>query len=355
MSIGKWWSFRHQRLPKAKWEIARGGMQGILEDALHPSPGFCCMLWQFDTDNSTFSLKRAERKQLHMRFGLALPNVGRYSDIATLVDLAFLAESDGWDGIFLWDTLHYQADSQEVCDPWIALTALALNTERIHIGTMVTALTRRRPWKVARETATLDRLSGGRLIFGVGAGDEGDKGFTHFGEEQDSRTRAKLLDESLDILNGLWSGEPFSYSGEHYQVQKITFLPTPLQQPRIPVWIAGTWPRTGPMLRAARWDGVNAFAQREDGTFGEILPEEVVQLRAFMDEHRESDLPLDIVVSSNVFAAYDDEDAQALLIDYKDAGVSWCLQSVWPETDPEDVRTGLQRGRDTWYKYSLRE
>src|SRR5262249_22495073 len=132
-----------------------------------------------------------------MRFGLTLPNVGRYSDARMLAKLAGLAEEAGWDGFFLWDTLHFQADENAVCDPWIALAAIAMSTERIKIGTMVAAPTRRRPWKMARETSTLDHLSHGRFILGVGAGDGNDRGFTAFGEESDVRKRARLLDESL--------------------------------------------------------------------------------------------------------------------------------------------------------------
>src|SRR5215813_10339582 len=150
---------------------------------------------------------RTDKQEERMRFGLTLPNVGLYGDARTLSELASLAEDAGWDGVFLWDTLHYQADESPVCDPWIALAAVAMRTERIRIGTMVAAPTRRRPWKMARETTTLDHLSHGRLILGVGAGDGSDRGFTNFGEETDARMRAKLLDESLAILQGLWSGQ----------------------------------------------------------------------------------------------------------------------------------------------------
>src|SRR5215469_13561642 len=251
-----------------------------------------------------------------MRFGLTFPNVGAYGDARRLAELADLAEEAGWDGFFVWDTLHYQADENAVCDPWIALAAVAMRTQRIKIGTMVAAPTRRRPWKMARETTTLDHLSLGRLIFGVGAGDGSDRGFSDFGEERDVKKRARLLDESLEILQGLWSGQPFSYDGEHYHIKEIAFLPSPVQTPRIPIWIGGMWPRKGPMERAARYDGVNAFTKHDDGTFGDLTPAEIHQLKRFMDEHHTASTPFDIVTGARVFDAVDDEQARALLSAY---------------------------------------
>lgn len=279
-----------------------------------------------------------------MRFGVTLPNVGMYGDARTLAELASVAEEAGWDGVFVWDTLHFDADENAVCDSWIALAVMAMRTERIKLGTMVAAPTRRRPWKLARETTTLDHLSHGRFIFGVGAGDGSDHGFTHFGEERDVKERAKLLDESLEVLQGLWSGHPFSYSGEHYHVQEITFLPPPVQTPRIPIWIAGLWPRTGPMARAARFDGVNAFTKREDGTFGDLTPAAIQQLKRFMDEHHTASTPFDIVTGARVFEAVADDQAQALLQAYAAAGTTWCLENIWPQRAVDEVRAAIQNG-----------
>ncbi len=245
-----------------------------------------------------------------MKYGVILPNVGRFGDARTLADLARLAEEAGWNGVFLWDTLHYQAEEQAVCDPWIALAAIAMQTARITIGTMVAAPTRRRPWKMARETVTLDHLSHGRLILGVGAGDGGDRGFTSFGEESDAKKRAKLLDESLAILQGLWSGQPFSFDGEYYHIQEITFLPAPIQMPRIPIWIAGIWPREGPMQRAAHLDGVNAITRRADNSSAPLTPAEIEQLKRFMEEHHTASTPFDIVTTGPVFDAVQDEHAR---------------------------------------------
>jgi len=152
-----------------------------------------------------------------MRYGLCLPNGGACADARTLAGLAHLAEEAGWDGVFLEDYIVWQGHQDApTYDPWVALAAMALQTERIRLGTQVTPLSRRRPWKVARETVTLDHLSNRRLILGVGLGDTSiDVSFTHFAEVTDARLRSKMLDEALDVLVGLWSGQPFSYHGEH--------------------------------------------------------------------------------------------------------------------------------------------
>lgn len=279
-----------------------------------------------------------------MQYGLTLPNVGMYGDARILADLAHLAEQAGWDGFFLWDTIHYNAEEKAVCDPWIALAAIAMRTERIKIGTMVATPTRRRPWKMARETISLDHLSNGRFILGVGAGDGSDRGFTDFGEETDVRKRATLLDESLEILLGLWSGQPFSHSGEHYHINEITFLPVSVQTPRIPIWIGGIWPRKGPMARAARFDGVNAVTIHDKGTFANLTPAEIHHLKLFMNEHRTDASPFDIVVGGRVFDAVHDEQARAVLRAYAEAGTTWCLESIWPQRDFDGLCASIQQG-----------
>jgi alkanesulfonate monooxygenase SsuD/methylene tetrahydromethanopterin reductase-like flavin-dependent oxidoreductase (luciferase family) len=179
-----------------------------------------------------------------MQYGVNLPII---VDAQTLARLALEAEMAGWDGVFVWDCLsgnpENEPEKQAIYDPWIALAAIAMSTRRVRLGTMVTPLSRRRPWKVARETVTLDHLCQGRLILPVGLGSTIDAGFSKVGEEMDRKIRAEMLDEGLAILAGLWSGQPFSYIGQHYQVQEMTFLPPPVQQPRIPIWVVGAWPR----------------------------------------------------------------------------------------------------------------
>jgi alkanesulfonate monooxygenase SsuD/methylene tetrahydromethanopterin reductase-like flavin-dependent oxidoreductase (luciferase family) len=173
--------------------------------------------------------------------GIFLAPFDELADPTTLVELARRAEGSGWDGFFLWDHVNYRPPVRAVADPWIALAAIAGATERLRLGPMVTPLSRRRVQKVARETATLDRLSKGRLTLGAGLGSDRNGELEPFGEEADPRRRAELLDAGLDRLASFWAGE---------------FEPQPVQRPRIPVWVAGRWKtRRRPLARAARWDG----------------------------------------------------------------------------------------------------
>jgi Luciferase-like monooxygenase len=204
------------------------------------------------------------RFQTSMRYAASLPNAGASGDPRTLAELAELAEKAGWDAIFLEDYIIYNLENGQLptYDPWVALAAMATRTTRLRLGTLVTALPRRRPWKLAREVLTLDYLSGGRAILGVGLGDASiDRSFMNFGEPLDLRTRAEMVDEALEIITGLWTARPFSYSGKHYHLEEVTFLPAPIQQPRIPIWVGGTWPRRGKRAyrRAFSFEGFAGF------------------------------------------------------------------------------------------------
>jgi alkanesulfonate monooxygenase SsuD/methylene tetrahydromethanopterin reductase-like flavin-dependent oxidoreductase (luciferase family) len=191
-----------------------------------------------------------------MRSGLFLPLFDGLADPGVVARLSAEAEEAGWDGVFVWDRLRWQEPVVDVADPWITLAAIATATERIRLGPMVTPLARRRPAKVARETATLDRLSGGRLTLGVGLGsDRFGSDFSITGEELDERRRARMLDESLEILMAAWSGEPVHHRGEHYTVEGMRFLPRPVQRPGVPVWVAGSYGRPRPLRRAAGYQG----------------------------------------------------------------------------------------------------
>jgi alkanesulfonate monooxygenase SsuD/methylene tetrahydromethanopterin reductase-like flavin-dependent oxidoreductase (luciferase family) len=209
---------------------------------------------------------------------------------------------------------------------------------------MITPLARRRPWKLARETATLDRLSGGRLNLGVGLGYPPDLEFGTFGEETDDRIRAEMLDEGLTVLDGLWSGEEFSFAGEHYVVNAARFRPTPAQSPRVPVWCGGWWPNRRPFRRAARWDGV--IPEKVGGAT--LSPAEVEEIRAYVSEHRPGDEPFDVVING-----YSGEvDSDQTLDDYAAAGVSWWLERIEPfrlfsvEEARELILAGPPQGRD---------
>jgi alkanesulfonate monooxygenase SsuD/methylene tetrahydromethanopterin reductase-like flavin-dependent oxidoreductase (luciferase family) len=212
-----------------------------------------------------------------MRYAAALPTGGECGDVEFLVELAVLAERAGWDGVFLEDYLWYQGDPAiPTCDTWVALAAIAVRTSRVTLGIEVVALPRRRPWNVAREAAGIDRLSGGRLVVGFGIGDANEPGFTHTGEPLDDRTRAELLDEGLEIVAGLWSGEPFTHEGKHYRLREVTFRPRLVAEPRIPIWIGGGYPNPCAIERSLRWDGTCMY-RRDDG---HLRAEDVRDLRA---------------------------------------------------------------------------
>jgi alkanesulfonate monooxygenase SsuD/methylene tetrahydromethanopterin reductase-like flavin-dependent oxidoreductase (luciferase family) len=166
-----------------------------------------------------------------------------------------LRREPGWEGAFVWDHVAYRERGWPVADPYVVVAAVAEATEHMRIGVLV-SVPRRRPWKVAREMASLNLLSGGRLVFGAGLGSQAYEEFEAFGEDGDLRSRARKLDESLEIITGLWTGKPFAFQGRYYFVEETIFAPSPRQTPRIPVWIAGRWPNRGPFRRAARWDGV---------------------------------------------------------------------------------------------------
>jgi alkanesulfonate monooxygenase SsuD/methylene tetrahydromethanopterin reductase-like flavin-dependent oxidoreductase (luciferase family) len=167
-----------------------------------------------------------------------------------LVDVARETEAAGWDGFFIWDG--FVSDNA-----WVLLAATAMATKRIRIGTMLTALSRRRPWQLAGEVATLDRLSNGRAILSLGLGAADDLGFARVGEATDRKVRAELLDEGIELVTRFWSGQPFTFDGTHYHVDwDARHSYTPVQQPRIPIWVVGAWPSGKSMRRVLRCDGL---------------------------------------------------------------------------------------------------
>jgi alkanesulfonate monooxygenase SsuD/methylene tetrahydromethanopterin reductase-like flavin-dependent oxidoreductase (luciferase family) len=189
-----------------------------------------------------------------VRAGLFLPIFDELADPRVLADLAAEAEAAGWDGVFVWDHVHYRAPVRAATDPWIAMACIATSTSRIRFGPMVTPLARRRPHVVARQVAALDQLSGGRFVFGAGLGLDASGGeLSRFGEELDDRTRAAMLDEGLGLLRELLSGEPVDHRGRHYTAIDVTFVPA---APAVPFWIAGRYPNQRPLRRAAAHDGL---------------------------------------------------------------------------------------------------
>jgi len=234
---------------------------------------------------------------------------GELSDARRLARLAAATEASGWDGFFLWDHIVYTA-TREVADPWVAMAAIACATERVRFGPLVTPTPRRRIQKLARETVTLDRLSGGRLVLGVGIGGDRHGEFAPFGDPDDPRERARLLDEGLDRLAGLWAGE---------------FEPTPAQQPRIPVWVAARYPNRRPVRRAARWDGL--FPIDLPG------PDELAELVADLRELRDGAAgPYDVVVTN---PAGTDPGP------WEEAGATWCLTGFGPQPTVAEVEAAI--------------
>ncbi|MBB4662047.1 LLM class flavin-dependent oxidoreductase [Conexibacter arvalis] len=263
-----------------------------------------------------------------VRCAVGLPNVGEYGDPPLLVELAGEAEAAGWAGAFVWDHVAYREPGWPVADPYVTVAAIAARTERIRLGVLVSAVARRRPSKLARELASLDVLSGGRLVVGAGLGSQGEEEFAAFGEDPDPRVRARKLDEGLAVVDGLWRGEPFRFDGEHATVDvRQPFLPRPVQRPRPPVWIAGRWPAKPPFRRAARWDG--AFP-----TFADLprdatpAPEQLAEALAFVREQRaaagiDATAPYDLVVEG-----LSDGPGAALLAPYAEAGLTWWIEKL---------------------------
>jgi len=279
-----------------------------------------------------------------MKYGFIIPR----GDVHTIPELAEKVEAAGWDAVFIPDCISIETEqypATEWYDPWVLLAVIAVRTRRVRFGTMLTPLSRRRPWKVARETVTLDHLSKGRLILPVGLGAAGDDaGFYKVGEAMDRKTRAKLLDESLEIITGLWSGQQFSYEGEHYHVRGMTLLPPPVQSPRIPIWVVGAWPRTKSMKRVLRYDGLLPNKLDQDGRLAEIAPADIQAMKTYIDEHRTLDIPFDIVWEGRT-PGEDREKGAAIVRKWQEAGVTWWLEAMWEsDVTMDDVRERIEQG-----------
>lgn len=272
-----------------------------------------------------------------MKYGFVLPG----ADLDTLLKQAQMLEAAGWDAVFYWDAINI--NNMPMYDPWAVMTAIALRTERVKIGAMLTPLSRRRPWKVARETVSLDHISHGRFILPVGLGALDDGGFTKVNEVTDRKTRAELLDESIDILYGLWSGQPFSYQGKHYQVQEMTFLPKPVQQPHIPIWVVGAWPSERSMARVLRCDGLLPYKLPKPGEHAELKPEDLRAMNKYVQERRTSDTPFDIVMEGET-PGNDLNKTREIIQPFIDAGATWWLESRWTTPDVDIVNERIQQG-----------
>lgn len=258
-----------------------------------------------------------------MKFGIVIS----FGAAADYIDLAREAEQAGWDGVFAWDDI--SVDRGDVFDPWVILGGMAVVTERITLGAMVFSLARRRPWKVARESTTIDKLSNGRFVLPVGLGGTWDGGYARVSTDDPSRAvRAAKLDECLDILELCWSGATVSYEGSYYWMKDLQF-DRPVQRPRIPVWPVGAWPYPKSLARAARWDGV-IVSDRTGGKDRELTPHSVAQVAAWIAKERESMDGFDIV-TEGVTSGVDQAADRARLEPLAEAGATWFIESRWEE------------------------
>jgi alkanesulfonate monooxygenase SsuD/methylene tetrahydromethanopterin reductase-like flavin-dependent oxidoreductase (luciferase family) len=238
-----------------------------------------------------------------MRRGLFVAPFDVLADPGLIGELAAEAEAAGWDALFVWDHLRYSEPVRAIADPWICCAAIALRTERLLFGPMVTPLPRRRPHVLARQAASLAVLSGDRLVLGFGIGDDWAGEFSGFGDEPDPKPRGRMLDEGLTVLTGLLSGEPVDHEGEHYAARDVRFLPAPATP--IPIWIAGRYPNRAPLTRAQRFDGYFPIQVES--------PEQVAALRAEVPGDLVVDLPPGVDPAP-----------------WGDAGADWVLTRIGP-------------------------
>lgn len=277
-----------------------------------------------------------------MKFGIVLSG----SDAKGFVQMAIDAEAAGWDGVFLADaiSIHHQGQTFPAFDPWTLLGALAVRTERIRLGTLLTPLPRRRPWKLARETMTLDHLSNGRAILATGLGAaEDDGGFCRVGEAMELKARAARLEEGLEILRGCWSGQPFSFSGQHYQVTDLALVPPPVQTPRIPIWCVGVWPKEKSMQRALRCDGLIPQKYGAQAPAEAVLsPTDFQQLAADVAAQRSTTEPFDLIIGGNTSGNTRQQILEKVK-PYAEAGATWWIEEEWT-----DSAKRIQAGPPRW-------
>ncbi|GAC1590192.1 MAG: hypothetical protein NVS3B21_07500 [Acidimicrobiales bacterium] len=254
-----------------------------------------------------------------MKHGLFLPNFGAFADVRKVASLARVAEESGWDGLFVWDHVVRREGDLPVADPWVLLTAVAMSTERLVIGPLVTPLPRRRPWNVAKAAVTLDHLSDGRMVLGVGLGTTRGPEFESFGEETDPKIRGDMLDEGLQLILDAWSGEPVTSTGSHYRVRGQRFLPTPVRSTGIPVWVATEVSRGRPVRRAARADGIFPIG---------ITPPELTHLLSAIEPLRSPDAgQFDVIVTGT--------DEPAL---WEESGATWWLRVLAHDQTLDECR-----------------
>jgi alkanesulfonate monooxygenase SsuD/methylene tetrahydromethanopterin reductase-like flavin-dependent oxidoreductase (luciferase family) len=270
-----------------------------------------------------------------MKFGLAIP----YVDPLTAARYARRAEEAGWDGVFMGDAIW-------CLDPMIALTAAAMQTSRIRLGTMITPVPLRKPWKIASEAAAIDHASNGRMTLGLGAGAVW-MGWQNFPDEvTDKKARAEMLDETIDLLPLLFRREPFDYAGKHFRA-KLTpgneqHYPTIVQKPRIPLWVVGVWPRKNSMQRVLKADGLLPNKINAAGQFETITPADVREMRDFVTANRTATTPFDIIIEEQSLE-WEKSRIQEKLGQWEEAGATWWIEGLWGADDTK-VFARIEKG-----------
>jgi probable F420-dependent oxidoreductase len=256
-----------------------------------------------------------------MHYGIVVVTFGLYADPKYVVQLGQAAEAAGWEGLFVWDHLAFTMGIPSG-DPWVTLSAVAQATKNLRIGTGVTPLPRHRPHVLANLLTTLDLLSNGRLIFGAGLGAIPQE-FSAFGEDDDTNTRAIMLDEGLEIIDQLMCGDPVTYMGKFYSVNNVTLAPLPVQRPHVPIWIGGDSPPA--LRRAARWDGWVIGVDDENGNITKT-PAEIASLASVIHAQRsDPTTPFEIALMGQAYGK-----DRSMTKAYESAGATWWLEIVAP-------------------------
>ena len=274
-----------------------------------------------------------------MKFGYVFPR----ADVFEAIKFAKAAEEAGWDAFFVWEPTYG-------IDAWVTLAAIAVETEKIRLGTLLSPLSRMRPWKIASEAITLDIISNGRIIISVGLGAI-DTGFEELGELTDLKTRAELLDESLDIIHGLWGRDMSNYNGKHYNIKnlfEIEFFerhppPKLIQRPNIPIWVVGAWPYEKSMKRAIKYEGIIPTIKNKQGQFEDVTPKHIYEVKTYIQENRSNKAPFDIVMEG-VSPGEDSKLAWSIIKPFAEAGATWWIESDWITKDLEQLLKRVKQG-----------
>jgi hypothetical protein len=276
-----------------------------------------------------------------LKFGFIIPG----GSTPEIVGLASELEDAGWDGAFYYDDIYTDAKT-EMSAAWPIMAAMATTTKKVRIGSLLTAVGRRKPWELARESVTVDWLSRGRLVLPTGLGWAGDGAYTKTGMPAERKTRAEMLDEGLEILDGLWSGKPFRFNGKHNQIKSMRFIPRPFQMPRIPIWVVGAWGWSKSMGRVLKYDGLIPVIKKSNGDHGEVTPATIREMRKFVTEKRvvKGNMRKDFDIIKDGTTPLDRTKAREIVEPFAEAGATWWMESMWGYKGLREVRKRAKAG-----------